>query len=251
MPGVPVAGPPKRSSGLLADVWNFLILRPAIGTLVRFQSEDHAEGYRHRIAQRIGVSVAGYSVLNLHRIGINAPVSFVFEELLTWDGDSTCWPNHIATVERVGGGLEQIRMRWFGHGTDMMGLAARLFGSRVPPLFDLDARHIQRMPDPFFDNARYLLYDCSGGYPIGVFSIYVRSPIAAEGEVEPTQLFALVGFDFYGRKRPLYLRGVRLPWQALHNRAMGNVMNRFKLLCEWRFQTMVAGPGKPAAPPAP
>ena len=50
------------------------------------------------------------------------------------------------------------------------------------------------------DNARYVLYKCRGGYPIGIFSVYVRSSIAQEGETEATQVFMVVGFNFYGRE---------------------------------------------------
>jgi hypothetical protein len=32
-----------------------------------------------------------YTALNVHHIGIEAPVSYVFE-LLNWNGDSSCWP---------------------------------------------------------------------------------------------------------------------------------------------------------------
>jgi hypothetical protein len=34
----------------------------------------------------------------------------VFEELLMWNGDSTCWPNQLAQVDRIAGRLEAIRL---------------------------------------------------------------------------------------------------------------------------------------------
>ena len=100
------------------------------------------------------------------------------------------------------------------------------------------------MPDPDeFDNARYLLYDCSGGYPIGIFSMYVRSSIAEQHEVEPTQLFLVVGFNFYGRENWSRKRIINRTWEGVHNRVTANVMNRFKQLCEWRFEKIRSNSG--------
>ena len=113
------------------------------------------------------------------------------------------------------------------------------FGLRLPPLFDLTAIRFCSHPEPLdCDNARYLLYACSGGYPIGIFSMYVRSPIAEQGEVEPSQLFLVVGFDFYGREALSHRRILNRPWEWIHNRVTANIMNRFRQLCEWRFESI-------------
>ena len=92
-----------------------------------------------------------------------------------------------------------------------------------------------------YDNARYLLYECTGGYPIGIFSMFVRSSIPGELETGQSQLFMAVGFDFYGRKSKYKHNPVNMIWEMVHNRASVNIMNRFKQLCEWRFSKMQSG----------
>jgi hypothetical protein len=189
-------------------------------------------GLRATNRQRTGIATEDYSVLNIHRIGIEAPARHVFEELFVWDGDSTCWPNSVAAVERVGGTLDEIRVS--------------LFGIRSLPLFSLRSLKHQSAPDTRGgDNARYLLYECGGGYPIGMFCLYVRSAIAAIGERENTQFFVAVGFDFYGKRDWSHQNLIHRSWAAIHNRVTANVLNRFKQLCEWRFQRLQGGvPGR-------
>lgn len=225
--------PPVRSKGILSDTRFYILHKPAAPTLIEFNSEAERENYSQRIMQRLGISVFNYAVLNIHKIGIEVPVKYVFEELLNWSGDSTCWPNHIAAVERLNGRLEHIRIFLFGR-------------KKFPfsPLFNLDAIKIQHLPDPAdFDSARYLLYKCSGGYPIGIFSIYVRSSIAGQQEKEQTQLFFVVGFNFYGKKNwpCTHIININRIWEKIHNRVTANIMNRFKQLCEWRFQKVREG----------
>jgi len=114
------------------------------------------------------------------------------------------------------------------------------FGFKMIPLFKLDARKVKEVPDAFdFDNARYLLYNCSGGYPIGVYTMYVRSSIPDMGEVAQSQLIFAVGFNFYGkedwqRRRKL----VNKIWESVHNRVTANVLNRVKQLGEWRIDSI-------------
>ena len=104
-------------------------------------------------------------------------------------------------------------------------------------LFEMHARTIRAFPGSSdVDNARYLLWDCSGGYPIGIFSVFARSAIAARDEAEPTQLFFAVGFNPYGRRILSNIRPVRRTWETIHNRVTSNVLNRFKCLCEVGFQ---------------
>jgi hypothetical protein len=231
--------PPFPSCGILSDVRHFLLHRPSRATLVRFDSERDRENYRYRILQRLGVSVDRFAILNIHRIGIQAPARYVFEEFLEWNDDSTCWPNHIATVRRREGRREDLRLHLFG--TLLRGLPI--------VMFELRAVKIRPLPDPLeSDNARYALYECGGGYPIGIYAVYVRSSIAAQGEVEPTQMFIVLGFNFFGREDWSHVRLVNRLWHGIHDRVTTNVLNRFKQLCEWKFDR-IRYPGGRRSPP--
>ncbi len=225
--------PPELTSGIWGDVRAFFLQRPKVPTRIDLTNLESRTDSVDRIRQRLGISVSEYEVLNIHRIGIEAPVADVFEELLSGDATSACWPSHVAPAERLEDRFEGIEIqlfgrRWPGFGKDRFGLG-------LVPLFRMDLVRICREPDPLFDNARYLLYECSGGYPIGVFAIYVRSSIAELGEVEPAQLFFGVGFDFFGRKFRPPVSPLKWTWQTIHDRVTANVLNRFKQLCEWRF----------------
>jgi hypothetical protein len=229
--------PPNRSRGVFSDICSFLMHRPAIPTLIEFNSDEERENYSKRIMQRLGIDVEKYVILNIHKIGICTPAKYVFEELLEWNGDSTCWPNNIAAVERVDGSLEHIHIYLFGWKKYPPFFKKGIFGLKYIPLFDLDAIKFKHLPDPSdFDSARYLLYRCSGGYPIGIFAIYVRSSIAPQGEKEQTQMFMVVGFNFYGREDWSRYGIIHKTWERVHNRVTANIINRFKQLCEWRFQ---------------
>lgn len=234
--------PPSKSNGFFSDFRNFLWNRPQIPTLIKFTSEEKRLEYNHRILQRVGEGVDRYSVLNVHQIGIEAPVSYVFNELLNWNGDSTCWPNHIAKVERIDEDIEAIRILPFGWKKYPFGLRKSFFGLSFIPLFSLNSIRIKRVPDAFdFDNARYLLYKCSGGYPIGIFMMYVRSSIADMNETEQAQLFFTVGFNFYGKEYKPNWPFANKIWEGVHNRVTANVLNRLKQLSEWRIEKMEAG----------
>jgi len=65
------------------------------------KSDAGREDYGHRIRQRLGLCVSEYEILNIHKIGIDAPASYIFEELLDWDVVLRCWPGHIATLENT------------------------------------------------------------------------------------------------------------------------------------------------------
>jgi hypothetical protein len=227
--------------GKLGDVLEFFLHRPKTSTLIEFQTQADREDYSLRIMQRLDIDVSSYSVLNLHQIGVEAPVQNVFEEVLQWSGHSSCWPNHLATVELPEGRVDRIDIRPMGLCRIPFGAGSRI-GWNVPPLFALEAREIQRTPDQFgSDNARYVLYSCSGGYPIGIVSIYVRSSVAEQGETERTQVFFGVGFDFYGKESLSRARPLMRVWEGVHNRVTANVLNRFKQVCEWRFQRIQQG----------
>lgn len=235
-------GAPLERRGILAEFKSFFLNNPPIQTLIEFNSTGERENYSQRIMQRLGVDVAEYTVLNIHKIGINAPVSYVFEELLKWDGGSRYWPNRIATADRLDGRLEHIQIFLLGRKRYPVFLKNGLFGIHFIPLFNMTALRFQYLPNPAdFDNARYLLYKCSGGYPIGIFAMYVRSSIAEQEEQEPTQLFLVVGFDFYGREDFGKSHVVSRIWERVHNRVTSNVMNRFKDLCEWKFKKIQQG----------
>ena len=218
----------------------FLVNKPPVSTIIKFHSETERELYTRSILQRTGIGVEMYRVLNIHHIGIDAPATFVFEELLKWNGDSSCWPNHIAKVCLRDGKLDRIKVNLFGWPSDPFTRRKGIARFQLFHLFNMTAITIQPTPAPFdFDNARYLLYKCSGGYPIGVFSMYVRSSIPERGEKEMTQLFIMVGFNFYGIKRLPKLNIVHKTWEAIHNRATANIMNRFKQLVEWQLEKFV------------
>ena len=106
-------------------------------------------------------------------------------------------------------------------------------------LFRATVVEARRVPDALdVDNARFFLWNCSGGYPIGVFSIFVRSAIPERGETESTQMFFAVGFNPYGSKRLGRIVPFRTAWQYVHDRVTSNVLNRFKQLCESSFRDL-------------
>lgn len=234
--------PPCKSRNVLSDVWYFLLNKSKYSTFIRFNTIQDRLNFRHRILQRVGMDASNYLVLNVHKIGINAPANYVFEELLSWNGDSTCWPNHIAKVDRINDQIENIQILPFGQDKYPLGFKNGIFGFKYIPLFNLNALKIQSVPSTMDDdNARYLLYKCSGGYPIGFFTMYVRSSIAEQNEKEQSQIFFGVGFDFFGRKNMSEDNIIVKIWVFIHNRVTNNVMNRFKELCEWRFEKIQQG----------
>ncbi len=167
-------------------------------------------------------------------------MSYIFNELLEWNGDSTCWPNHIAKVDRIDNDIKRIKIHPFGWKKYPFRFMKSFFGFKLIPLFLLNAIEIKEVPDAFdFDNARYLLYECSGGYPIGVYAMYVRSSIPDMGEVAQSQLIFAVGFNFYGKEDwQKHRKLVNKIWEILHNRVTANVLNRIKQLGEWRMDTI-------------
>jgi hypothetical protein len=229
--------PLKRTSSIFTDIRYYFLNTPKIKTLIKFKSVDDRQKFCESIMQRIGIDVNRYKLLNIHQIGIEAPASYLFHELMNWNGDSLCWPNHIARVNLPDITLEKIQITLFGGS----GLTAEgkqgIFMFHFPQLFVLKAIRIQPMPDQVDpDNARYFLYESSGGYPIGVFSIYVRTSIPERDEHEMSQLFFMVGFNFYGKASLTKLNFVNRIWEGVHNRVTANVANRFKQLCEWKFE---------------
>ena len=237
-----VPEPPSSSTGFLSDINHFILNKPKIPTLISFKSNIERENYSFRILQRLGTEVSGYRILNVHKIGVNAPAKYIFEELLKWNGDSTCWPNHMAKVVKNKDRLENLYIYLFGWVHFPNWFKNSILGRSFLPLFKLDAIRFQKTPNPTdSDNARFLLYKSSGGYPIGIFTLYVRSSIAQQQETEQSQLFLIVGFNFYGKeawsKRSLFNR----VWESIHDRVTSNILCRLKQLSEWRFSKIKKG----------
>ena len=228
-------------NSILCDLKNYFLNKPAIITLLEHKSAEEKENINRRILQRIGIEVNEYSVLNIHKIGIDVPVKYVFEELLQWDGNSNFWPNQLARVKRINGSLEKIVI--YTLGLEKINFGGVLStGIKFKPLFNMSALKFQlTTPASDTDNARYLLYKCSGGYPIGVFSLYVRSSISEQNEIEKTQLFSLAAFNFYGKKSWFYNNLINPVWEKIHNRTTNNILNRMKTEFESKFNNSIVG----------
>ena len=215
--------------GLWSDLTTFVLRRPAEQTHIDLSMPGKREIYERRILERLGISVADHQVLNIHKIGIRAAPDFVWNEWARRNPDGHYWPRSIALPAWQDESAE--------HGKLL------LFGLGFSPVFRVDLVRRYEVPlatDP--DNARYALYRCSGGYPVGIFAVYIRSRIAAEHEVEPTQMFFLVSFDFFGKKHWLGTHAVRPIWESIHNRVTTHVLNRFKAHCEETLPKTVSPP---------
>ena len=229
------------SDSILADMYHFLLIPPEVDTFIKFDNPREQKDYCQRILQRLNVRVNDYSVLNIHKIGINVPGKYVFEELLTWDNNSIYWPNNLARVKRIDGTLNRVQIYLFGFEKIFAIKSLNIKGLPLPKLFRLEKRQFNITPHTSdLDNARSLLYDCEGGYPIGILSLYVRSSIHAQNEKEITQLFFITAFDFFGLKKNLGTELIKKIWEKIHNRVTSNVLNRIKLICETKFDTISA-----------
>ena len=232
---------PAEPSSLVSDVTGFVFHRPEFSTHVAVESDSWRKDYTLRIAQRTGVDVSVFSILNIHRIGIDAPVEVVFEEVEQWNGGSACWPDHLAMIEAIPGEQDGFRVVLFGHMRIMRWLRKHL-GSQFGTLFRATVAEARRVPNlQDVDNARFFLWNCSGGYPIGVFSIFVRSAIPERGEAEPTHVFFAVGFNPFGHAFLGRIGPIRTAWQAVHDSVTSNVLNRFKHQCEDSFRDLQLG----------
>ena len=221
---------------LFSDLYNFILKKPELETLICFDTDVEKKQFSKRILQRLGVGVDQYAVLNIHKIGINVPGRYVFEELLTWDNDSIYWPNKLACIHRREGILDHIQIFLFGLERIFTIKKIKFDGITLPPLFLMDKMNFHLTPRTSdVDNARSLLYECSGGYPIGIFSMYVRSSIAGLDEKEISQLFFMVAFNFFGKQNWFNNHIINRIWEFIHDRATANIMNRIKKICETRF----------------
>lgn len=224
-----------KSKGLFSDIRIFLLRRPVQRTLIKFNTIEERMEYNQRIMQRIGMNTNNFSVLNIHQIGIDATANSIFDRLMQWSGDSSYWPNHLAKVDRIDNDLANIRILPFGWEKYPFKFMKSFFGIRLIPLFLLKAIRIKRSPDEGND-ARYLLYQCTGGYPIGIFSMYVRPSDPTLGESKTAQLIVGVSFNFYGKKNWHKKRKlINKLWEWIHNRVTANVLSRLKQLSEYRI----------------
>ena len=234
--------PPIMSKSILSDIKFFLLHKPQTPTLIKTKSDSERENFAYRILQRLDIGVTEYQILNIHKVGVNVPAKYIFEELLRWNGDSTCWPNHLAKVVRENEKLEHLDIYLFGWTKFPSWIKYLLNRLKLLPLFRLNSIHFQRVPDSLSpDNSRYLLYESSGGYPIGVFCMYVRSSIPKLDEKEKSQLFLMVGFNFYGKAKWSSIKFINRIWESIHDRVTANVLLRIKQLCEWRFEKIQHG----------
>jgi hypothetical protein len=236
-----LSGLPSASKNLFTDIYHFLVKPPEFDTHIQFVDTAEQKDYCQRILHRLNVRVNDYTVLNIHKIGINVPGKYVFEELLTWDKDSAFWPNKIARVNRLNGSLDAVQLYLFGIESIFSSKRLHLKGLPLPQLFKLKKRQFNFTPHTAdFDNARSLLYDCGGGYPIGIFSLYVRSSINEQNEKEMTQLFFTTAFDFFGLKQNHFTEPIKKIWAKIHNRVTANVLHRIKLICEKKFDSIAS-----------
>ncbi len=226
----------KRSKSILSDIRNFFLCNPGEQTLIQINSVDDRYTFNKIIHDRVGIGVEDYQLLNMHRIHINAPSEFVFKELLSWDGDSSWWPNHIARANLQNGKLEKIKITLLGLSNNIFKLKNGLFGYHLLHLFNLNAIKFQKEADE--NAARYLLYSCSGGYPIGVFCLYVRDSNTQEEETGLSQLFAVVSFNFYGKRSLSNWNILRKGWEKIHNKVTSNVLYRIKLISERDYASL-------------
>jgi hypothetical protein len=230
--------PPAISKGILTDIRYFFLHKPEHPTLITFDTQEERLEFNSRIIQRLGIDTNQYSILNINKIGIDAPVNHIFRELLLFRGNPSCWPNHIAKVDRIDTELNHIRILPFGWKRYPFKFMKSFLGLPIIPLFLLNAIEIKTVPDSHdFDNARYFLYECSGGYPIGILAIYVRSSIPELGETCKSQLIFGVSFNFFGNQKWQKNRKlIGVLWEWIHNRVTANVLNRLKQLSEWHIE---------------
>ena len=221
---------PVKSKSFFTDFKHFILNKPPVDSWVKIDTAETREDFDRRILQRTGYETENFHLLNIHKISIDCPVEYVFEEILRWNWKSDCWPNHIARFVRRNGEKNNVSVYLFRPFTTKK----RAWGFR---LFNL--RLIKKQEEPLQyhpDNARYLMYESSGGYPIGLFSIYARNSVTEMNESGMTQLFFVVGFDFFGRKFITKIKFIRAIWEGIHNRVTANILNRFKQLCEATFE---------------
>jgi len=228
--------PYKKSNGVLADIKYFFFNKPKKNTLIKFQNENDRNRYNKLIFERTGFDVGKYKMLNIHRIEVNTTVDFLFDELMKWNSESCWWPNHIAKVHVLDESLSHIDVFLFGKLNINPGNKKQSPEFHFLRLFNLSIlKKEQSKVENINDNAHYLFYKCSGGYPIGVFSLFTRNSIPENNEKGESQLFMMVSFNFYGINTLSKIKIITKSWEAIHNRVTANVLTRFKSYCEQSY----------------
>ncbi|HEY9115318.1 MAG TPA: hypothetical protein VIN10_11520 [Bacteroidales bacterium] len=229
-----------KSNSILSDIRYFFIQKSEIDTLVKFQPENGRQQYNQLIFDRIGLEVDKFKMLNIHQIAIDVPVDFLFGELMKWNSDSCWWPNHIAKVHALDDRLSRINVFLFGKINFSFKKQKKSPEFHLLRLFNFKLIKKENNSSPENKNAHYLLYECSGGYPIGVFSLFMRDSIPENNETCKSQLFMMVSFNFYGIKSLSRIKMITKTWEAIHNRVTSNSLNRIKNYCEMNFQNQVS-----------
>jgi hypothetical protein len=231
----------SKSNSILSDINYFFVEKPEIDTLIKFKSDSDRHRYAQIIFERTGFDVEKYKMLNIHQIGVDVPADFLFAELMKWNSDSCWWPNHIAKVHVLDDQLSRINIYLFGK------ININLSKRNKSPKFHLlrlfNFNLIQKEQGQSLNNTNnghYLLYECSGGYPIGLFSLFVRNSIPENNESCKSQLFMMVSFNFYGIKSLSRIKMISKTWEAIHNRVTSNSLNRIKNYCEMDFQKQMS-----------
>lgn len=226
-----------KSNSILSDIKHFFIEKPEKDTFINFQSAKERRQYNQLIFERTGIDVEKYKMLNIHQIAIDVPTDYLFAELMKWNSESCWWPNHIAKVHVLDAQLSRINVFLFGK------LNFSLKKQNKSPEFHLlrlfNFKLIQKEQNQSVNstnNGHYLLYECSGGYPIGVFTLFVRDSIPGNKEICKSQLFMMVSFNFYGIKALSKIKMITKTWEAIHNRASSNSLNRIKHYCEMNYK---------------
>lgn len=227
-----------------SDLRDYFFSRPSAITHVDLPAELDLHDIHAQMARRLGMSVADYSVLNIHEIDIDVPTDVVWAELTRWGPNSGYWPDAVATVEVRDDERRHLEMFLVGRKRSLFGLRNGFLGLNLIPLFRMELLAVRHTPaDDDNERGRFFIYGCSGGYPIGILAIYLRERNHERLNRPVTQVFFAVAFDFFGRKRwPRAAVLVRRVWELVHNRVTANVLNRLKIKCESQV------PPRPAPP---
>jgi len=231
--------PYKKSNGILSDIRYFFIEKPEKDTFIKFHSEGDRHHYNQLIFERTKIDIGKFKMLNIHQIAIDVPIDFLYSELMNWNSDSCWWPNHIAKVHVLDDKLSRINVFLFGKINFSFKKQNKSPEFHLLRLFNFKLIQNERSASDI-NNAHYLLYECSGGYPIGVFSLFVRDSISENNESCKSQLFMMVSFNFYGIKSLSKIKMITKTWESIHNRVTSNSLNRIKNYCEMNFQKKMA-----------
>jgi len=227
----------KKSTNIFSDIKYFLFDKPYINTFIKINSPSIRKFYDDLIQKRIEYKVSDYNLLNIHQIGIEAPAQFVFNELIKWNSDSCWWPNHIARVNVLDSEQSKINIFLFGKLSLKRNVKTRSPGFHLLRLFNLTLiKKEGNIENKSKENIHYLLYKCSGGYPIGVFSLFTRDSDPDKNESNKSQLFMMVSFNPHGIKLLSKIKLVTKIWELIHNRVASNSLYRIKGFCEQNYQ---------------